>query len=128
MYLEPSRRSWLNDVLFLPFNAGAALGACAAARTAGLDPRFGRGWRLVGVAWAVSGVGSLLWTVAWLGRGPPGWAASVVYNLYYPLLFAGLWLLISLPAGRRARTRLAFEALIVAVATVTFAWYFDLSP
>jgi PAS domain S-box-containing protein len=123
MAVEPARRGSLNDILVLPFYLGAALGAFAAGRMPGLEPRFVRGWRLVALAWAVSALGSALWTIL----PDTSWAdgiAGVAYNLYYPFLLLGLALLLSLPAERRARLRLGLEGLIVAVATATLAWYF----
>ena len=58
LLLANSPRNAANDFLFLPFDFGTAAAALLAAGSPGNDVRLARGWRLIGVAWLVSGIGS----------------------------------------------------------------------
>jgi len=117
-------RGVANDLLFLPLYFLAGLATLQAAGVRPGNPRAARGWQLVGLAWITSGVGAMMFTAAMQWEsGPLHMAATVTYQLYYPLVLAGIWFLTELPAGRAGRSRLAVEGLIVMVATVILAWY-----
>lgn len=124
LLLANSPRNAANDFLFLPFDFGTAAAALLAAGSPGNDVRLARGWRLIGVAWLVSGIGGLLWLLhrAWPSSLVDG-TAWIVYNAYYPLIIFGWWHFFERPADRAARVRLGVEKLIAVTATAVLAWY-----
>jgi two-component system, cell cycle sensor histidine kinase and response regulator CckA len=117
-------RELLNDLIFLPFYFGAGAAAWHAAEACGASRRTARGWRLVGAAWVVSGIATMLMAPLWLTTIPLLETLSLaVYQIYFPLLLLGFWHFIELPAGAPARIRLVVEGLIAVAGTVILAWY-----
>ncbi len=118
-------RGVANDFLFLPLYFGAAATGIGAARASTVDPKASMGWRFLGMAWFVSGLGAVFWIAkSWWPSVWLDWSADIVYNLYYPLVLIGLSRLVVLPIGGLARMRLAIEGTVVVVATAVLAWYF----
>src|SRR5262245_4948588 len=78
-----------------------------------------RAWLLIGLAYALNGLGDLLWAIEELGWGTPpfpSWA-DIPYVAYYPVLLLGL-LAFPLRSNERVGAgRLALDSLTVLIAS-----------
>ncbi|MCC6316908.1 MAG: response regulator [Gemmatimonadaceae bacterium] len=124
MILGYVSRGIVNDLVFMPLYVAPAGAAFVAGWRSRHDARLTRGWWLFGIAWTVSGLGTLLWVVydalplAIIERS--AWA---MYNLYFPATVAALWFLLPWPATSAGRAKLLLNGLMVVVTTATLAWY-----
>ena len=114
------------DFLFLPLFLLAGFGAMAGAWQERSSERELLGWRLIGAAWLLSFLASVLWLIPAVLPGatwtdPP---ATLFYNAYYPLAATGFVLLSTLPTSRLARIRLVLDVSVVMAACATISWYF----
>ncbi len=127
MVVGQAPRGALNDLLFSPLYLAAALSLWIASRSPALSRKSRHGLVLLSLLWASYGMAYALWGVVALWAFPPlDLLAWILYNLYYPLILGGLWLLVVWPGSTHARLRLAIDALVVIVAAATLQWYFVL--
>jgi diguanylate cyclase (GGDEF)-like protein len=87
--------------------------------------------RLLGLGVLADVIAQAIWNYYTLILGQPtpfpSWADAAFLSVY-PLLLAGILLLLRRPAPAASRARLALDGLMVMTAAVTFSWYFVLGP
>ncbi len=87
-------------------------------------------WRFVSLGMMSFVVGSILWTYFenYLGEQPfPSWA-DAGYLAYYPLMLAGLLLMVEKMRNREERINFSLDASIVMIGGGMVLWYFLLRP
>jgi diguanylate cyclase (GGDEF)-like protein len=87
--------------------------------------------RLLGLAVLTDAIAQAIWSYYTLALGQatpfPSWA-DAAYLSVYPLLLAGILLLLRRPAPAASRVRLALDGMMVMTVAVTVSWYFVLVP
>ena len=85
---------------------------------------------MIGLAMLVFGLGDITWAILELGLQEPPFPsiADVFYLAYYPLLLAGVFLLLDKPATGGEKINQVLDAGIVMVAATLAFWNFLLGP
>ena len=120
----------VTDIIPILIYFGAFLMALRVSRHRALPLRTRRAWRLLALAHLFYMAGSVLWAYFELvthTKPFPSWA-DAAYLSYYPLMLAGLLLLVSKLQTLEERAKLALDAGIVTLGGGMLIWYFLLQP
>jgi len=111
------------------FLASAAL-FTAARQSVSHSKRLSNAWGLIGLAMFAFGLGDTTWAILELGLQEPPFPsiADIFYLAYYPLLLAGVFLLLNKPATIGEQINKVLDAGIVMVAAILAFWNFLLGP
>ncbi len=125
----PDRQTAFGLLAFVPLNAATALALYAAGQRASRAD-YRRGFRCYAASFAITGVGTIIWTWQLLVRQQdPTWSwGNLPYLLSYPLAVAGI---LSLPVASQSRLdrwRLAVESAIAVVAGIALTWDLVVRP
>jgi len=122
-------QTWISDVAFLPVSiTGAALAWRAGGHQA-LDPRTGRAWRIIAVAFFFYWIGDTIWTFEEnLGSAPFPSIADAAYLAFYVVLLWGVLTFPTAPRKKTDRTKLWLDTGTVVLGAFMILWYFALGP
>ncbi len=95
-----------------------------------LDSRYQLAWFLIGTGLLANGLGRSYVTYLTYNRQliPAPSLADIGFTLFYPLLFAGLVLMLTGPRPGRACVKMGLDAAITTFCILGASWYFFIAP
>jgi GAF domain-containing protein/HAMP domain-containing protein len=120
----------IGDLINLPIELVAVLGALYVIRQKDLEPRLRRMWLLLGLGFLAYFIGDTIWGFLEnvLNVSPFPAVSDIFYLLFAPLVVAGLLNMPSAPLSRQERRQFAFDFLITMITTILLMWYFIIQP
>jgi diguanylate cyclase (GGDEF)-like protein/PAS domain S-box-containing protein len=130
--------SWGGEVYRVPISnivsivvfIGPAIMAWRASRHPAISSRSRLGWRFISLANISFSIGSVLWLYyeSVLGEQPFPSGADAGYLLFYPLMLAGLLLLVEKMRSAEERLNFTLDASVIMIGGGIVLWYFLLGP
>lgn len=127
---DPENKALISNMIALIGFSVPSILAWRASRHADVSKRTVLAWCLVALAHGASIVGTTLWIYFenYLGVQPfPSWA-DAGYLAYYPLMMAGLLLLVEKMRSAEERISFALDSSVILVGGGVVIWYFLLRP
>lgn len=119
-------KSLVSNVISVILYIGPSILAWRASRCETLSARTRSAWRFISLANVAFGLGGVLWIYFenYLGEQPfPSWA-DLGYLSYYPLMMAGLLLLVEKMRSAEEKLTFALDAGVVMIVGGMVLWYF----
>jgi len=119
-------RTVISDLAFVPITAVAAFFAVQARRLPSIPDRHRQAWLFIAAAFLAWWSGDVLWAIAEVVRrkSPFPSPADAFYVCFYPLLLAGILLLVPAPGSRVGRARVTLDVLTITAVGGMLTWYF----
>jgi len=127
---ESPEHALISNLITIVIYGGPCLLALRISRHRALSNRTKRAWLLVSLANLSFVIGNILWIYYenYLGESPfPSWA-DAGYLAFYPLMFAGLLLLVDKFRSGEERLNYYLDTGVVLIGSTMVVWYFLIRP